>query len=180
MSTRKKAPVQPPAKSGSTAPATPQSAAERRLAETQVRALITKFTPTKKRLIAAVRRSLRKQLPTSHEVVYEYRDCFVISYSPSERGYEGVLAIRGSADGIKFYFNRGKDLPDPTDLLQGSGGQARWIQLEGAATLSRPDVTALINAAIARTQTPFAQSGNGSVVIRTTAAKPPRRTRRRA
>ena len=65
--------------------------------------------------------ALRKRLPTAHEVVYEYRDCFVISYSPNERGYEGVLAIRASADGVKLYFNRGKGLPDPEKLLQGSG-----------------------------------------------------------
>ena len=50
------------------------------------------------RLVSAMRRWLRKRLPTAHEVVYEYRDCFLISYSPSERGYEGVLAIRGSAE----------------------------------------------------------------------------------
>jgi hypothetical protein len=45
--------------------------------------------------------------------VYEYRDWFVISYSPNERGYEGVLVIRASANGVGLYFNRGKELPDP-------------------------------------------------------------------
>ena len=70
-----------------------------------------------------MRRWLRKRLPTAHEVVYEYRDCFVISYSPNERGYEGVLAIRASADGVRLYFNHGKGLPDPEKLLQGSGNR---------------------------------------------------------
>ena len=64
--------------------------------------------------------------------------CFVISYSPNEHGYEGVLAIRGSANGVKLYFNRGKELPDPAKLLQGSGNQTRWIDVEGASTLARP------------------------------------------
>ena len=63
-----------------------------------------------------MRRSLRKRLPAAHELVYEYRDSFVISHSPSERGFEGVFAIRGSAEGVRLYFNRGKGLPDPQDF----------------------------------------------------------------
>ena len=88
----------------------PQSAVARRSAEAQLRTLIARFAPTHLRLIGAMRRSLQKRLPTAHEVVYEYRDFFVISYSPNERGYEGVLAIRASANGVRMYFNRGKEL----------------------------------------------------------------------
>jgi hypothetical protein len=55
-------------------------------------------------------------MPTAHELLYEYRDFFVISYSPNERGYEWVLAIRASADGVRLYFNRGKELPDPANF----------------------------------------------------------------
>src|SRR5215472_4925914 len=95
-------------------PGSAQSAVARRSAEAQLRTLIDKFTPAHLQLIGAMRRWLRKRLPTAHEVVYEYRDCFVISYSPNERGYEGVLAIRADADGVKLYFNRGKELPDPS------------------------------------------------------------------
>jgi hypothetical protein len=72
----------------------------RRSAEAELRRLIAKFAPAHQRLIGAMRRWLRKRLPTAHEVVYEYRDFFVISYSPNERGYEGVLAIRASANGV--------------------------------------------------------------------------------
>ena len=147
-----------------------QSAVARRAAEAELRRLITKFAPAHQRLISVVRRWLRKRLRTAHEVVYEYRDCFVISYSPNERGYEGVLAIRGSADGVKLYFTQGKKLPDPEKLLRGSAN-ARWILLEGASTIARPAVVRLMDAAIARTRVPFARTGRGPVVIRATAAK---------
>src|SRR6202163_1710757 len=60
-------------------PGSTQSAAERRSAEAQVRAGIAKFAPAHLRLVSAMRRSLRKRLPTAHEVVYEYRHCFVLS-----------------------------------------------------------------------------------------------------
>src|SRR5438132_13958769 len=122
-----------------------QSAVARRSAEAQLRTLIAKFAPAHLRLIGAMRRWLRKRLPNAHEVVYEYHDFFVISYSPNERGYEGVLAIRASANGVRLYFNRGKELPDPAKLLQGSGNQTRWINVEGASTLARAAVARLID-----------------------------------
>jgi hypothetical protein len=136
-------------------------AAARRTAEAQVQALIAKHAPVHARLIGAARRWLRKRLPTAHELVYEYRTWFVISYSPSERGYEGVLAIRASADGVKLYLNQGKDLPDPTKLLSGTGKQARSLKLEAVSTLGRTEVTRLIDEAIARNRVPFAPKGPG-------------------
>ena len=151
-------------------PGSTQSAAARRPAEAELRTLIDKFAPAHLRLVGAMRRWLRKRLPTAHEVVYEYRDWFVISYSPNERGYEGVLAIRASANGVKLYFNRGKELPDPEKLLQGSG-QTRWILVEGASTLARPAIVTLVDEAIARNRVPFAPAGRGPVVIRSTSAK---------
>ena len=148
-----------------------QSAAERGAAEAELRKLIAKFAAEHSRFIASLRRRLRKRLPAAHEMVYEYRDCFVISYSPNGHGYEGVLAIRANADGVKLYFNQAKGLPDPEKLLRGSGKQARWIDLENAATLARPEVAALIDEAIARNLVPFAPTGRGPVVIRSTSAQ---------
>jgi hypothetical protein len=106
-------------------------------------------------------------LPTAYEIVYEYRDCFVISFSPSEHGYEGVLVIRGTASGVDLYFNRGKELADPEKLLRGSGKLVRFIQLEGARTLARPAVKRLIEEAISRNPVPFARTGRGPVIIQT-------------
>ena len=154
-----------------------QSAVARRSAEAQLRGLIARFAAAHQRLVGATRRWLRKRLPTAQEVVYEYRDCFVISCSPSERGYEGVFAIRASADGVKLYFNRGKGLPDPAKLLRGTGTQARWIHLDGAATLARSEVASLVDEAITRNLVAFARTGRGPVVIRSQSVKPRQRRR---
>src|SRR5688572_25204812 len=113
MTATKKASASRSTKANANVSASTQSAAERRAAEAELRTLIARFTPQQARLISALRRSLRKRLPTAQEVVYEYRDCFAISFSPSEHGYEGVLCLRGSKEGVRLYFNRGKDLPDP-------------------------------------------------------------------
>jgi hypothetical protein len=147
-------------------PSNTQSAVARRAAEAELSTLVEKHAPEHIRLVRAMRRSLQKRLPTAHEVVYEYANqgAVVISYSPNEHGYEGILAIRASADGVKLYFNQGKDLPDPEKLLQGSS-QTRWIHMEGASTLTRPEVVSLIEEAIARNLVPFASAGRGSVVM---------------
>jgi hypothetical protein len=158
-------------------PGRPQSAAARRSAEAELRTLIDKYAAAHLRLVGAMRRWLLKRLPTAHEVVYEYRDNFVISYSPNEHGYEGVLGIRASPDGVKLFFNHCKELPDPGKLLQGSGSQCRSIDVEGASTLARPEVARLIDEAVARNPVPFAGAGRGSVIIRSTSAKKRRRRR---
>lgn len=147
-----------------------QSAAERRSAEARLRTLIVQFAPAHERIIGALRRWLLKLLPTAYEIVYEYRAWIVVSYSPSERGYEGVFAIRADADGVKLYFNQGKGLPDPEKWLRGSA-QARWIALESVSTLARPAVASLAAEAIARNSVPFAASGRGPIVIRPASAK---------
>lgn len=148
----------------------PQSATERKSAEAQLSAIIDKFAPEHLKLIRALRKSLRKRLPTAFEIVYEYRSWLVISFSPTAQGFEGVLAIRGDAEGVKFYFSRGKELPDPEKLLKGSA-QVRFIDVESASTLTRPAVARLIDEAIARNPVPFASDGPGPVVIRSASAK---------
>lgn len=176
MSVKKK-----PARISVEAPADVQSAATRRSAEAELRTLVDKLAPTHLPLIGAMRRSLQKRLPTAHEVVYEYgnQGAVLISYSPTEHGYQAVLAIRATADGVKLYFNQGKELHDPQKLLQGSS-QTRWIDAEDPSTLTRPAVARLIEEAIARNRVPFASAGRGSVIIRsasTTQRRPPRATR---
>ena len=163
------------------APGSTQSAVARRSAEAELRTLIDKYAPAYLRLIAAMRRSLRKRLPTAYEVVYEYRNqgAVVISFSPNEHGYEGALAIRADADGVKLYFNQGKELPDPAKLLQGSS-RTRFIDVEGASTLARPEVASLIDEAITRNRVPFASDGRGSVVMSPSTSAKKRRQGRSA
>ena len=127
------------------APVKTQTTLERKVAEAEMRVLIEKFSPAHVKLVGTTQRLLRKRLPTAHEVVYEYRDFVVVSFSPSGHGYEGVLGIHAGADGGKLFFNRGKELPDPAKLLKGSGSLVRSILVEDTATLARPEVVSLID-----------------------------------
>jgi hypothetical protein len=148
-----------------------QSAAARRAAEAQLKTLVDKIAPAHQRLASALRKALRKRLPTAHEIVYEYADNVTISYSPNDKGYAGVLALRASADEVRLYFNQGKGMTDPEKVLKGSAKLVRWIPVEGASTLARPAVAALIDQALARSPVPFAKTGDGPVVIQSLRAK---------
>jgi len=98
-----------------------RSAPERRAAEARLRGLVARFAPTHQRLVATLRRRLRSQMPAAHELVYAHRDGGVIGCSPSDRGHEGVFAIRASPDGVRPSVHRGQVLPDPAQRLQGAG-----------------------------------------------------------
>lgn len=154
----------------STPTPTATTASTRRAVEAATRALLARIAPTHQRLAAAARRRLRTLLPTAYELVYEYRDAVVISYSPTEHGHLGVLAIRASEEGVKLYLNRGKTLADPGKLLRGSAGSVRWIQLETASVMSTPAVAQLIKRAVAATTVPFVRTGRGPTVVRATTA----------
>jgi hypothetical protein len=56
-------------------------------------------------------------------------------------------------------------------LLFGSGNQTRFIRLESAAVLARPEVQSLIAAAIARAKAPLPATGRGKLIIRSVSAK---------
>lgn len=148
-----------------------QPSAQRKKIEVALNELIEKFSPAQVRLVRAVRKWLQNRLPTAHEIVYEYRDCFLVSYSPSTHGYQGVLAIRGSAEAVQLYFNRGKELSDPGKLLKGSANLVRYIDIDSAATFKRPEVVQLIEQAVARSPVPFVTDGPGSMIFSPSTAK---------
>jgi hypothetical protein len=146
-------------------------------AEKQLARFIGKFDATNQALIRSIRRALRKRLPTANELVWDNYNFFVIGYSATERPSDSVLSLAAAANGPGLSFYRGASLPDPQGILQGSGVQNRFIRLESAKTLARPDVEALIAAAVAQMRVPLPQKGRGKLIIRSVSAK--QRARRR-
>jgi len=139
--------------------------------EEQLQGFIEKFEPKSQALIRAVRKALRKRLPTANELVWDNYNFFVIGYSATGRPSDSIVSIAAAANGVGLAFYRGASLPDPHKILLGSGSQNRFIRLESADTLSRPEVDALITAAIAQAKTPLATSGRGTLTIRSISKK---------
>jgi hypothetical protein len=135
--------------------------------EAQLRSFNDRFDPKHQKFIQSVRAALRKRFPTANELAYDYTTFFVISYSPTERGIDGIVSIASRADRVDLYFNHGPQLPDPKKLLQGAGKEVRFIRLETAKQLAHPDVQAFLAAAIDHASVPLSSKGKGSLIIRT-------------
>lgn len=139
--------------------------------EEQLAGFIKKFDSKNAALIRSVRKVLRKRLPTANELVYDNYNFFVIGYCPTERPSDCILSIAAAANGVGLSFYRGAALPDPNKLLLGSGSQNRFIRIESAATVTRPEVEELIAAAIAQAKGPLPGTGRGKLVIRSISKK---------
>jgi len=146
-------------------------------AEARLQVFIEKFEPEHQTLIRAVRRRLRKRFPTATELAYDNYNFFVIGYSPTDRPSDALVSIAAGANGVGLCFIRGARLPDPQKILLGSGKQTRFIRLPAAAVLDRPEVEALLAAAVADAETAFPSGRRGKLVIRSVSAK--QRPRRR-
>jgi hypothetical protein len=140
-------------------------------AKKQLNGFIEKFEPKNQALIRAVRKQLRKRLPTANELVYDNYNFFVVGYCSTERPSDAILSIAAGANGVGLCFIHGARLPDPKKILLGSGKQTRFIRIASAEMLSRPEVEALIEVAVARAKAPLAASGGGKLIIRSISAK---------
>jgi hypothetical protein len=139
--------------------------------EKQLKGFIDKFEPEHQALIRATRKALRKRLPAANELAYDNYNFFALGYCSTERPSDCIVSIAAGANGVGLSFYRGSTLPDPHRILLGSGNQNRFIRLESAETLSRPEVEVLIGAAISHAKTPLPTSGGGRLIIRSVSAK---------
>lgn len=135
--------------------------------EAQLQSFNDRFDPEHQKFIRSVRAAVRKRFPTANELVYDYSSFFVISYSPTDQGIDGIVSIAARADRVDLYFNHGPQLPDPKKLLLGSGKETRFVRLEAAEQLAHPDVEAFIAAAIDHASVPLPSKGTGSLIIKT-------------
>ena len=137
----------------------------------QLKSFIAKFDAAHQTSIRAVRRMLRRRFPTAYELAYDNYNFFVIGYGPTERPSDCVVSLVAGANGVGLCFIHGASLPDPAKILRGSGNQTRSIHLDSANVLVRPEVEALIAAAIAQAKTPFLPGARAKLIIRSVSAK---------
>jgi hypothetical protein len=139
-------------------------------AETQLAGYFAKYEPAMAKLGKALRAKLRDRLPGLSEVVYVYenQDALVISYSPTENGYEGLFSLGLYPGWAKLFFTRGGLLAkaDPNKLLQGRGNGVRHVVLNTVAEFDRPEIEALMAAALKLAKVRLNARVKGSVIIK--------------
>src|SRR5262245_9194559 len=135
----------------------------------QFSAFLSRFPPE---IVALVKRclpKLRRAFPVSYEIVYDYSNSLVLSFSMSERGYEAIVAISISPRGVQLYFD--KAIPDPKGLLEGSGSKVRSVTIKAASDLDHEDIQALIEAAIKHSGVTFPRTRSTRMIIKSKSKK---------
>jgi Domain of unknown function (DU1801) len=137
----------------------------------QLAAFVAKFDPKVATLIRSVRSALRRRFPTAIELVYDNYNFFVIGFCSTERPSDCIVSLAANAKGVGLSFYWGATLPDPHGILLGSGNQNRFIRLESAETLARPEVEELLSAAVAQAKSPLPVTGRSYMIIKSISAK---------
>ncbi len=149
----------------------PKSKSDGIAPEAQLATFIGKFQPNTAKLIRSCRSEVRRLLPSAIELVYDNYNFFVIGYSSTERASDCIVSIAAAANGVGLSFYWGAKLPDPTNILLGSGKQNRFIRISDVGVLRRPDVVNLVKAAAGAGKTPLASGGVGHLVIKSVSPK---------
>jgi hypothetical protein len=143
--------------------------------EAQLASYFAKYDPAIVKLGKALRAKLRARLPGLFEIVYVYENqkALVISYSPTERGYEGLCSLALYPDRVNLHFGQGALLSksDPNKLLQGRGKTVRHVVLNTVADFDRAEIQALMAAALKLAKLRPNASAKGSVIIKAEAQK---------
>jgi hypothetical protein len=133
--------------------------------------LIGRFDPVIQKLVREALAKLRRRLPTAIELVYDNLSALAIGFASSERKSDTIVSLAVYARGVNLYFMYGAALADPHQLLLGGGNQGRFIRLESAAALDRPEIGELLAAAIEEGETPLPRRGRGHIVIKSVSPK---------
>lgn len=107
--------------------------------------LVSQYSPSVQALAAAARRFIRRAVPGLDERVDASGPYIGYGYGTGYKGMVCTLILSKAA--VKVGVAGGATLPDPNDLLRGTGKVHRYIDVRRASDLTRPGVRELVEAA---------------------------------
>jgi hypothetical protein len=114
---------------------------------TEIEEFLAPYPSEVRDLALAARDFLAEALPGAAETLDASAKLLGYSYGP---GYKGlVCTLLLSQTGVKLGISRGSELPDPKQLMHGSGKVHRHVQLRIVADLKQPGLKPLLEAALA-------------------------------
>jgi hypothetical protein len=141
-------------------------------AEEILEGFIARFTPEVGAIARDALRRLTARLPGAVRLVYDNYNGLVIGFGPTVRPSEAILSIAVMPRWVDLCFlQAAATLPDPAQLLQGTGSTARHVVLKGAEDLELSEVSDLIDAALARANHPIDATQPGPLIIKSVSAK---------
>ena len=112
-----------------------------------IETFLDNYPPEVREIALEARKILDRALPGAKETLDESARVIGYGYGP---GYKGVVCtLILSRTGVKLGIARGSELPDPKQLMGGSGKVHRHVQLQTIADLKRPGLMSLLKTALA-------------------------------
>lgn len=117
-------------------------------------------------LALAVRQMLLEEAPSAIETIYDAYSAVALGYSFTGRLKDGFCHVAVYTGYVNLGFNRGADLPDPRNVLEGTGKAVRHIRLEPPDDFTKPWLRRYVRMAIAQVGGPIAPDLEGSSIVK--------------
>jgi hypothetical protein len=132
----------------------------------QLDGFLAKFTPQVEALARDLLARMKARLPGASILVYDNYNALAIGFSPTEKSSQAVLSLAVYPRWVNLFFLQGARLPDPDELLRGSGGRIRHVRLHSAEAFDDAGLERLIAEAVARADPPFSPEAGRRLIIK--------------
>jgi hypothetical protein len=140
-------------------------------AQAQLDRFIDKFTPEVGALTRRLFEKTKARIPGATIMVYDNYNALAIGFGPSDKAGRAVLSLAVMPRWVTLCFLYGAGLPDPHNLLNGSGTRVRHIRLHTPEAFDDAPVQALVQAALDRSEPPIDPSREQKLIIKSISAK---------
>jgi hypothetical protein len=114
----------------------------------QLESFLTRYTDDIADATRKALRHMRRRVPGATELVYDNYNALVIGFGPNDAPTQFVFSIAAYPRWVTLFFAQGASLPDPQNLLKGSGARIRHIVLTTPQVIGSAAVDALIGHAL--------------------------------
>lgn len=112
------------------------------------------YEPRIRQLALATRALVLQEAPDATELIYDAYNAVATGYTFTGRPSDAFVHIAVYAGWVNLGFNRGVELDDPQELLQGSGRWVRHIRISEMADSRKSVLRRLLRAAVNRAVRP--------------------------
>jgi hypothetical protein len=99
-------------------------------------------------LFFATRGAVLSAAPKANELIYDAYNTVTAVFSFTDRLTEAFCHVAAYRHYVNLGFNRGARLPDPDELLAGTGSSIRHLRIAAVEDLQRPGLRRLLRAAV--------------------------------
>jgi hypothetical protein len=139
--------------------------------QAQLDAFIDKFTPEVGALTRKLFEKTKARIPGATIMVYDNYNALAIGFGPNDKASLAVLSLAVMPRWVTLCFLFGVGLPDPRQVLQGSGSRVRHIRLHTADAFDDPRIQDIIAAALDRCEPPIDPAAEQRLIIKSVSAK---------